>query len=53
MNETARIVAYSDLLAFSELVIEKLDAAKTLLSDFYNFAQEIKLQNPGKGCFDM
>lgn len=45
MNETARIVAYSDLLAFAELVVEKPDAAKTLLSDFYNFAQEIALRH--------
>ena len=45
MSDPRRIVAYSDLLGFSELVVQDPDVAKQLLSDFYNFAQSIKVQN--------
>ena len=45
MSDPRRIVAYSDLLGFSELVVQDPDVAKQLLSDFYNFAQSIQVQN--------
>ncbi len=38
-----RIVAYTDLLGFSDLVITKPAEAKQLLSDFYKLAQSIKV----------
>jgi hypothetical protein len=45
MSDPRRIVAYSDLLGFSELVVENSIIAKELLSDFYNFSQNIKVEN--------
>jgi hypothetical protein len=45
MSDPRRIVAYSDLLGFSELAVQKPEAASLLLSDFYNYAQNIKVQN--------
>ncbi len=45
MSDPRRIVAYSDLLGFSELAVQKPDTASQLLSDFYNYAQSIKVQN--------
>src|SRR5437762_2232052 len=45
MSDPRRIVAYSDLLGFSELVVKELDLAKQLLSQFYTFAQSTKVEN--------
>jgi len=45
MSNPRRIVAYSDLLGFSELAVQKPEIASQLLSDFYNHAQNIKVQN--------
>jgi len=45
MSDPRRIVAYSDLLGFSELAVQKPETASLLLSDFYNYAQNIKVQN--------
>lgn len=45
MSDPRRIVAYSDLLGFSELAVQKPETASQLLSDFYNYAQNIKVQN--------
>lgn len=42
MSDPRRIVAYSDLLGFSELVVKKPESAKQLLSEFYNYAHNIK-----------
>ena len=43
MNENQKIVAYTDLLGFSELVVTDAQQAKELLSDFYNLSQNIKV----------
>ncbi len=45
MSDPRRIVAYSDLLGFSELAVTNPVGAEQLLSDFYNFAQNIKVEN--------
>ncbi|HEX7047906.1 MAG TPA: hypothetical protein VF275_10100 [Gammaproteobacteria bacterium] len=42
MSDPRKIVAYSDLLGFSELVVKDRAAATQLLSDFYNLAQRTK-----------
>lgn len=42
MTEPRRIVAYADLLGFSDLVVKRQDAARQLLSDFYDLAQNSK-----------
>lgn len=43
MNNNQRVVAYTDLLGFSELVVNDSDQAKQLLSDFYNLSQNTKV----------
>lgn len=45
MSDPTRIVAYSDLLGFSELVVQTPDTARQLLSEFYNFAQSTKVEH--------
>lgn len=45
MSDPQKIVAYCDLLGFSKLVVKCPDDAKQLLSDFYNFAQRVKVDN--------
>jgi len=45
MSDPTRIVAYSDLLGFSELVVKTPETARKLLSEFYNFAQSTKVEN--------
>ena len=45
MSNPRRIVAYSDLLGFSDLAVKDPEAAEKLLSEFYNYAQNIKVQN--------
>lgn len=45
MSDPRRIVAYSDLLGFSEIAVRQPETASQLLSDFYNYAQNIKVQN--------
>lgn len=45
MDGDQRVVAYTDLLGFSDLVVRDPDAAKNLLSDFYNMAQRIKVSD--------
>lgn len=45
MTEPTRIVAYADLLGFSDLVVKRQDAAWQLLSDFYNFAKNTKAEH--------
>lgn len=43
MNNNQKIVAYTDLLGFSDLVVTNPVEAKELLSDFYNLAQSTKV----------
>lgn len=43
MNDNQRVVAYTDLLGFSELVVNEHYQAKQLLSDFYNLSQNTKV----------
>lgn len=45
MSDPRRIVAYSDLLGFADLVVEKPDIAREVLSEFYNFAQNTKVES--------
>lgn len=45
MNGDHRMVAYTDLLGFSDLVVRDTELAKELLSDFYNLAQRIKIRD--------
>ena len=45
MSDPRRVVAYSDLLGFSELVVSNPNVAKELLSHFYNIAQDTKQQD--------
>lgn len=45
MNGDHKVVAYTDLLGFSDLVVRDADLAKGLLSDFYNMAQDIKIRD--------
>jgi len=45
MNGDHRVVAYIDLLGFSDLVVRDLRVAEHLLSDFYNMAQRIKISD--------
>jgi hypothetical protein len=45
MSDPRRIVAYSDLLGFSTLVVKSPGIARDLLSAFYNSAQSIKVRN--------
>lgn len=42
MTVPRRIVAYADLLGFSDMVIDQPDLAREILSNFYNFAQNTK-----------
>ena len=43
MSENQKIIAYADLLGFSELVVNDSNHARHLLSDFYNLSQNIKV----------
>lgn len=44
MIDSQRVVAYTDLLGYSELVVNDSEQAKQLLSDFYNLSQNIKVE---------
>lgn len=44
MTEARQVLGFCDILGFSELVIKDVDAARRLLSDFYNHAQQLKTQ---------
>ena len=48
MPDNEKIVVYTDLLGFSDLVLRNIEEAKDLLSRFYNLAQSTKLD----GNFD-
>jgi len=52
MNGEQKVVAYTDLLGFSPLVVRNLGAAQRLLSDFYNMAQRINV-NDGFAALDL
>jgi len=43
MNDNQRVVAYTDLLGFSELVVNEPYQAKQLLSGFHNLSQNTKV----------
>lgn len=45
MTERTKIVAYADLLGFSNLVVSDIEKARDLLSGFYNLAQNTKDRN--------
>ncbi len=50
MNKNQKVVAYADLLGFSEFVVSDLKQAKQLLDDFYNLSQRTKIS---KGYKDL
>lgn len=52
MNKNQKVVAYSDLLGFSKLVVEDSSHAEQLLIDFYDLAQKTKMNEEYK-CLEL
>lgn len=48
MSDTEKVIVYTDLLGFSNLVLRNIEEARNLLSRFYHLAQSTKLD----GGFD-